>query len=87
MAAFARAVELGYRYLETDVQVTADEVLVAFHDDRLDRVTDRSGEIGSLTWPEVRAARIGGGPVRAAALRCAPPPRCRWGSRARRPPP
>src|ERR687893_782072 len=60
MAAFARAVELGYRYLETDVQVTADEVLVAFHDDRLDRVTDRPGEIGSLPWREVRAARIGG---------------------------
>jgi hypothetical protein len=60
MAAFAWAVELGYRYLETDVQVTADEVLVAFHDDRLDRVTDRTGEVGSLTWPEVRAARIGG---------------------------
>jgi glycerophosphoryl diester phosphodiesterase len=60
MAAFARAVELGYRYLETDVHVTADDVLVAFHDDRLDRVTDRPGEIGSLTWREVRAARIGG---------------------------
>jgi len=60
MAAFARAVELGYRYLETDVHVTADDVLVVFHDDRLDRVTDRIGEIGSLTWREVRAARIGG---------------------------
>lgn len=60
MAAFARAVELGYRYLETDVHVTADEVLVVFHDDRLDRVADRPGEIGSLTWREVHAARIGG---------------------------
>jgi glycerophosphoryl diester phosphodiesterase len=60
MAAFARAVELGYRYLETDVHVTADGVLIAFHDDRLDRVTDRTGEVESLSWREVRAARIAG---------------------------
>jgi len=60
MAAFARAIELGYRYLETDARVTADGVLVAFHDATLDRVTDRGGAIGALPWREVRAARIGG---------------------------
>ncbi len=59
-AAFARAVDEGYRYLETDVHCTADGVLVAFHDTRLDRVTDRRGQIGMLTWDEVRAARIAG---------------------------
>lgn len=58
--AFARAVELGYRYLETDVHATADGTLVAFHDDRLDRVTDRAGLIAELPWAEVRKARIGG---------------------------
>jgi glycerophosphoryl diester phosphodiesterase len=60
MAAFARAVGLGYRYLETDVHVTADGVLIAFHDDRLDRVTDRTGEVARLSWREVRNARIAG---------------------------
>jgi glycerophosphoryl diester phosphodiesterase len=60
MAAFARAVGLGYRYLETDVRVTADGMLIAFHDDRLDRVTDRTGEVARLSWREVRSARIAG---------------------------
>jgi glycerophosphoryl diester phosphodiesterase len=56
MAAFESAVTLGYRYLETDVHTTREGVLVAFHDDRLDRVTNRTGAIAELTIDEVRAA-------------------------------
>ena len=60
MPAFEHAVGLGYRYLETDVHATADGVLLAFHDDHLDRVTDRTGEIAALPYAEVAKARVDG---------------------------
>ncbi|MEY2435969.1 MAG: glycerophosphoryl diester phosphodiesterase [Acidimicrobiaceae bacterium] len=60
MPAFEHAVRLGYRYVETDVHVTADGVLLAFHDDVLDRVTDRSGTIAELPWSVVREAKVDG---------------------------
>jgi glycerophosphoryl diester phosphodiesterase len=57
---FRRAVEAGYRYIETDVHTTADGRLVAFHDSTLDRVTDGAGRIADLPWQEVRHARVAG---------------------------
>jgi glycerophosphoryl diester phosphodiesterase len=60
MPAFEAAVALGYRHLETDVHLTADGELLAFHDDSLDRVTDRRGVIAELPWSEVRHARVEG---------------------------
>jgi glycerophosphoryl diester phosphodiesterase len=51
---------MGYRYLETDVRVTADGVPIVFHDPTLDRVTDRTGRVDQLRWGELAAARIGG---------------------------
>ena len=59
LAAFEIAVTLGYRFLETDAHVTRDGVLVAFHDDRLDRVTDRTGAIAELGIVDVEAADAG----------------------------
>jgi glycerophosphoryl diester phosphodiesterase len=60
MPAFEHAVALGYRYVETDVHVTSDGILVAFHDESLDRVTDRTGLIRELPWSEVARARVDG---------------------------
>ncbi len=60
MAAFAHAVGLGYRYVETDVQATRDGVPVVFHDTALDALTDRNGKISDLPWDEVRLARTAG---------------------------
>lgn len=60
LAAFKHAVTLGYDYLETDVHVTSDGVLLAFHDAVLDRVTDVEGAIADLTLDDVRQALVGG---------------------------
>lgn len=60
LVAFEAAVRLGYRYVETDVHATADGVLLAFHDDRLDRVTDRAGRIAEMPYSEVAPARVAG---------------------------
>ena len=58
MAAFERAVDMGFRYLETDARLTGDGVVVAFHDPVLDRLTDRCGRVAELGWAEVSAARV-----------------------------
>ena len=63
MLAFSSAVRLGFRYLETDVRVTADGLLVAFHDERLDRVADRPGRLCDLPFEELRHVRVGGEPI------------------------
>ncbi len=48
------------RYVETDVQVTADGALVAFHDNDLRRTCGRAGRISDLPWREVRTAMVDG---------------------------
>jgi len=60
MPAFQGAVDLGYRYIETDVHATRDGVLLAFHDDKLDRVTDRTGVIAEMDYADVKQARVDG---------------------------
>jgi glycerophosphoryl diester phosphodiesterase len=60
LRAFQHAVDLGYRYLETDLHATRDGVVIAFHDTRLDRVTDRTGVVAELPWSEVSKAKING---------------------------
>ncbi len=59
-ASFEHAVSIGYRYLETDVHLTVDGVLVAFHDPDLLRTCGLDGRIDEMTASEVERARVGG---------------------------
>ena len=58
MVAFESATRLGYRYLETDAHATSDGVLVAFHDDHLDRLTGGTGVLGDLPYAAVKEALV-----------------------------
>lgn len=62
--AFTRSVALGVRYLETDVRLSADGVVMAFHDERVDRVTDLRGRVDRISAEALGRTRVqGGGPV------------------------
>jgi glycerophosphoryl diester phosphodiesterase len=54
MVAFQGAVDLGYRYIETDVHVTRDGRVVIFHDDTLERLTNGEGAFTDLDWDDLR---------------------------------
>ncbi len=58
--AFEAAHDLGYQYIETDAQLTADGVVVAFHDSGLDRVSHESGKIEEWNWHDLRNVVING---------------------------
>ena len=56
---YQRAVDLGVDALELDVQRTADGIMVVFHDRRVDRVTDGTGRVDSLTFEQLRRLDAG----------------------------
>lgn len=58
LSAFQHAVDLGYRYIETDVHASADGELFAFHDDHLGRVSDTDCYISDLTAAALDQVRV-----------------------------
>ncbi|HEY0814693.1 MAG TPA: glycerophosphodiester phosphodiesterase family protein [Pseudonocardia sp.] len=60
LAAFTKAVEEGFTYLELDVHASADGVAVIHHDTRLDRTTDATGRLDEHTAAELEKVRVRG---------------------------
>jgi len=53
--AFDGAIEgLGYTYVETDIRVTRDGVVVVFHDETLERTTNGVGRVSDWDWEDLR---------------------------------
>lgn len=59
MVAFQGAVDLGFRFLETDLHASKDGVVVCCHDDRLERTTDGAGALADRTFDELREVDAG----------------------------
>lgn len=51
---YRRAVDLGVDALELDVQPTADDIMVVFHDRRVDRVTGGTGRVDAFTFEQLQ---------------------------------
>jgi glycerophosphoryl diester phosphodiesterase len=58
-AAYDLALEMGADYLEQDLQLTADGVLVCMHDDTLTRTGGRPDRVDALTLAELREVDVG----------------------------
>ena len=59
LAAFRRAVDQGFPWIELDIHPTRDGELVVIHDDRVDRTTDGQGTITELTCAQIRRLDAG----------------------------
>jgi glycerophosphoryl diester phosphodiesterase len=59
-AAVEGALAMGLHGVELDVQLTADSVLVAYHEQHLEELTACHGLVNALTWEELRHCAVTG---------------------------
>jgi glycerophosphoryl diester phosphodiesterase len=59
LASFYKAIELGAKGIETDLQKTKDGVIFLFHDNVLDKKSDKKGAVVDYTWAELQEADVG----------------------------
>ncbi|MCQ6559176.1 glycerophosphodiester phosphodiesterase [Paenibacillus mendelii] len=58
LSSFQAAVDLGYTYVELDVQLSKDGVPVVIHDYTVDRMSDHRGNVKDYTLAELKRMKI-----------------------------
>src|SRR5271169_2891014 len=53
LPAYQEAIRVGADFIEVDVRTTADGRLVLCHDNTVNRTTDGTGEVSSLTFEQI----------------------------------
>jgi glycerophosphoryl diester phosphodiesterase len=59
LAAFTKAAQLGVKWVEFDVMLSADGEVIVFHDDSLDRTTNGKGEVVCYPYSYLRTLDVG----------------------------
>lgn len=59
LAAFEKAIEIGCDIIEIDIHLTADNRVVVIHDRAVDRTTDGSGPVDTMTFDEIKELSAG----------------------------
>ena len=52
--AFQKSIEIGYQYIETDVQCTKDDKLIIFHDNDLLRINNQNIKISEILFDDLK---------------------------------
>ena len=60
LEAFEQSINLGFKYIETDVRATKDNKLVIFHDPDLKRMLNLEIDISSINYDELSSYKING---------------------------
>lgn len=59
LASYQMAVDMNADFIEIDLQMSKDGVLVAFHDDTVDRTTDGSGKVAKMDLADIKKLDAG----------------------------
>ncbi|MGH1326589.1 glycerophosphodiester phosphodiesterase [Bacillus pretiosus] len=61
LPAFEIAARYGFEFIEFDISVTSDAVLIINHDDTVDNMTNGTGKISSLTYAQIQSMNVDSG--------------------------